>query len=327
MSNRSKITSPIRIPLPTGLPVGDVNAYLFPEPKPTLLDTGINIPEALSALRAALSEHGLALADLRRVIISHPHVDHFGLSAAIAAESQATFHIFEPAMPWLTDYPHPWQARLHYIGTLFRQLNLPADIADPIIEYYHAIQSTGSGVPAGRVFPLYANQSVQMGPLAWTMLHTPGHASTLTCFYQPETRQFLSTDMLLRQTPTPIVEQPAEPGAPRTLSLPQFIESLGVVRQLDIDMVHPGHGKPFTDHRALIDAQLKRIDKRKEECFALLQAGHTEVAPMLLAMYPLYPPAFRFAGLWMLIGYLDLLKQEGRIVEETVGGTLRYRPA
>ncbi len=318
---------PTQIPLPTGLPIGDVNAYLFLEPEPVLLDTGINSTDSLVALRRALNHYGLTFADLSKVIISHPHVDHFGLSGAIAAESRATFHIFEPAVPWLADYPHPWATRLHYyVRTLFKQLNLPTDIVDPILTYYQSIQSAGSAVPAERVFPLRANQQVQMGPLSWRILHTPGHTSTLTCFYQPETRQFLSTDMLLRQTPTPIVEQPL-PGAPRVPCLPQFIQSLQTVRQLNIDIVYPGHGRPFTDHRALIAAQLKRITHRKEECLALIKAGHTEVAPMLLTMYPQYPPPFRFAALWMLIGYLDLLKQEGRILEETTRGVLRYRPA
>jgi hypothetical protein len=42
-------------------------------------------------------------------------------------------------------------------------------------------------------------------------------------------------------------------------------------------------------------------------------------------MYAHYPSTFRFAGLWMLIGYLDLLQAEGAIVQETVDGVWHYR--
>ena len=44
-------------------------------------------------------------------------------------------------------------------------------------------------------------------------------------------------------------------------------------------------------------------------------------------MYAHYPPQFRFAGLWMLIGYLDLLQAEEKIVETTVDGILTYEVA
>jgi hypothetical protein len=43
-------------------------------------------------------------------------------------------------------------------------------------------------------------------------------------------------------------------------------------------------------------------------------------------MYASYPPAFRFAGLWMILGYLDLLQAEGAITVSQPDGILIYQP-
>lgn len=303
-----------RIELPTGLPVGTVNVYLFTEPEPVLVDTGVKSEESLNALRTALAEHQLTIADLVKVVISHPHIDHCGLAGLIAAQSRAEIHIFEAAVPWLTDYRPMWERRLHYYrDRLFVEWDLSAEIARPILDYYLTIENAFDLVAADRLKPFRADDWLMMGDLAWQVLYTPGHAGTLTCFYQPDTRQFLSTDMLLPATPTPIPEPPPDDQTERVPSLPQFLESLAVVETLDCDIVYPGHGEPFTDHKALIHRQRDRIAMRKEECLVLIKQGHSNLGDLLLAMYPHYPPQYRFAGLWMLIGYLDLLRAEGRI--------------
>ncbi|MFQ5577020.1 MAG: hypothetical protein ACE5G8_08545 [Anaerolineae bacterium] len=113
----------------------------------------------------------------------------------------------------------------------------------------------------------------------------------------------------------------------RAPGLPRFIESLRVVEALDIGLVLPGHGEPFTNHRQVIQRQRERIQLRKTECLKLVQSGHSTADRILLKMYAHYPPEFRFAGLWMVVGYLDLLKAEGAVIKTEMGGVWHYRPA
>ena len=308
------MTKPERIELPTGFPVGPVNVYLFTGPEPVLVDTGVKSEESLNALQAGLAAHQLTIADLARVVISHPHLDHCGLAGFIATHSQAEVHIFAGAMPWLTDYRRIWERRLRYYRErLFVEWDLPAEISQPILDYYLKIENTFDPVPAERLKPFQADDHLSLGGLPWRVLHTPGHAGTLTCFYQPETRQFLSTDMLLPIAPTPIPEPPPNDQAERTPSLPQFMTSLAMVEALPCEIVYPGHGEPFTDHQEVIRRQRGRIAMRKEECLALIKQGYNNLGQLLLAMYPHYPPPYHFAGLWMALGYVDLLLAEGRI--------------
>jgi glyoxylase-like metal-dependent hydrolase (beta-lactamase superfamily II) len=175
-------------------------------------------------------------------------------------------------------------------------------------------------VPGGRVVPFRPDGVLQMGGRAWQVIHTPGHAAAQTVFYQPETRQLLSADMLLAVAPTPVIEHPPPGQTHRAPALSQFLRSLDTMEALDVDTVYPGHGRPFGDHRQVIARQRARIQSRKAECLALIQSGVTTIPALLDRMYAHQPPAARLAGLWMLVGYLDLLIANGLIGEDVVIG-------
>lgn len=319
---------PFRIELPTGLGVGPVNAYLFDRPEVVLVDAGIRTAECWNALVEALAGHGLVPADISRVVITHAHVDHYGLAAQIAAEGEARVWISEPGAPWLLSTTGMWQARLVYYRDHFlAHLGLSAEATDMILAGMRALASQTDVVPAERLVTFHLNGVLQMGGLPWQVIHTPGHASMQTCFYQPETRQLISADMLLAVAPTPVVEQPPEGQSRRVPALPQFMHSLDLLEALEVETVYPGHGRPFGNHRQVIRRQRQRILSRKAECLRLIRSG-VQTAPALLdIMYAHQAPAFRLAGLWMLVGYLDLLLQDGAIVEEDEDGVWRYRPA
>ncbi|MCB0132328.1 MAG: hypothetical protein KDD78_15815, partial [Caldilineaceae bacterium] len=61
------------------------------------------------------------------------------------------------------------------------------------------------------------------------------------------------------------------------------------------------------------------------ECLHHVQAGTETAYALLLAMYPA-GSMVNMAGLWMLIGYLDLLQQEGRVRMTQENGLWRYQP-
>ena len=157
--------------------------------------------------------------------------------------------------------------------------------------------------------------------------HTPGHASMQTVFHQPQTRQLLSADMLLAVTPTPVVEQPPPGAGRRVPALPLFMRSLDVVEALAATMVYPGHGRPFGDPRRVINRQRERIAQRRGECLGFVRAGLGRVPDLLDAMYAHQPPATRLAGLWMLIGYLDLLIEDGLVIQEEHDDAWHYLAA
>lgn len=315
---------PIRIELPTEFDVGPVNSYLFAGPEPLLVDCGVDTPASWAALQAGLASYSLTPADIRRMIITHPHVDHFGQAAKIAALSNAQVWVADLGAAWLENPKKMFGLRAEYYQNHFlHQVGLPEEIVRLVQAYFARITESITAVPANNIHTFQVGDWLAMGGARWQVLHMPGHASHQTCFYQPESRQFLSADMLLPKTPTPIVERPL-PNQPRQPSLPIYMESLARCEQLDIDIVYPGHGEPFQNHRQLIQKQRQRIHQRKEEALALVQQGCRTAYDLMNQMYAHYPPAFRFAGLWMLIGYLDLLQAEGEVQVQTVDGVWNY---
>jgi glyoxylase-like metal-dependent hydrolase (beta-lactamase superfamily II) len=247
------------------------------------------------------------------VIISHAHVDHFGAARRITENSAADIWIADLGYPWIVGFNDWWEGRQDfYKDDFLPKAGIPADFVEIIVSYFYGITSLAASVPKSRVKVFKAGDSLPMGRRSWEVVHTPGHASMQTCFYQADTRQFLSADMLLPRAPTPIVEKPPE-GQTRIPALPQFLESLETVEVLDIDRVYPGHGEPFGNHRTLIQNQRERIESRKNECYSLIQSGRHTPFEILEKMYAHYPLQLRLPGLWMLIGYLDLLAAEGRV--------------
>ncbi|MEZ4681539.1 MAG: hypothetical protein R2932_45735 [Caldilineaceae bacterium] len=116
-----------------------------------------------------------------------------------------------------------------------------------------------------------------------------------------------------------MVEMSALPG------LPQFLDSLGEVEGLEIDMVYPGHGAPFTDHRTLIERQSSRIAERTEQCYDLIVEEHSTFGALLDRMYAGMTPENRFPALGMLLGYIDLLEGGGLIKGYMQDHVLHYR--
>lgn len=316
---------PLRIEFPIGWSMGSVNAYLFTQPEIILVDAGVKTDECWAMLVDGLAVHGVAVGDISRVVITHPHVDHFGLAGRIVAASDATVWICELGAPWLTDMDHMWRERqAYYRRDFLPPLGLPPETNEMILWGMQGLAAHADPVPAERVVAFRPDGALQMGGRAWQVIHTPGHAHAQTVFYQPETRRLLSADMLLAVTPAPVIDHPA-PGEKRAPSLPLFLRSLDALEALAIDAVYPGHGRPFGDHRAVIARQRARIAGRKGQCLELIHRGCQTIPALLEEMYAHQPPEGRVAGLWMLVGYLDLLLDEGAIREEVIAGVNHYR--
>ncbi len=319
--------APIRIELPTEFPVGPVNVYLFTEPEPVLIDTGVKFKPSWEALQAGLMDHGVRVGDLSKVIITHPHVDHFGQAGRIAANSDAEIWVSTLGEEWSLHMADSWQKRIdYYRDTFLPKLDMPAKMQEPMLRFMRLSRNAAEDIPADRLHTFAPDARLTFGGMEWDSIHAPGHDSHQTCFYQPDTRQFLAADMLLEHTPTPVIERPfsGDLTARHDPSLPRFLESLMVVDALDISTVYPGHGEPFTDYHALITRQQHRIGRRKAKTLTLIKRGCNTVNGLLDKMYAHYPDAYRLVGLWMQIGYIDLLLADGAIREEVVDGIWRY---
>ena len=128
--------------------------------------------------------------------------------------------------------------------------------------------------------------------------------------------------MLLPLTPTPAIEMKIDEPEEREISIVRLLDSFEQMKNLPLEKVFPGHGEAFSHHKQLIDAQLARIQMRKEECLRVIQRGNTSFFDIF---EHIYPGAFNIFTLSMLKGYLDLLEIEEHIQIDTTEGYRKYR--
>jgi glyoxylase-like metal-dependent hydrolase (beta-lactamase superfamily II) len=321
------MVTPIRLELPTGFKFGSVNAYLFTGPEPVLVDTGLKSDVSWTALTAGLTDHGLVPADLARVIITHPHVDHCGQARRLADPNGPEIWIADLGAPWLRDLPNLMLDRAGYYEThLLPRWNFPPELEQVMLHQLRTLATICEAVPEEKTRIFQVGDTLRLGGRPWQVQHAPGHASTQTCFYQADTRQLLAADMLLPRAPAPVLEKPTAGPADDRPALVQFLESLAMLDSLEIDTVYPGHGDPFGHPRQVIQQQRARLAARQAECLAYIAAGHRTVAALMEKMYTLNPAQFQLVGLWMLVGYLAWLKWQGQITDQIEAGVATYRP-
>jgi glyoxylase-like metal-dependent hydrolase (beta-lactamase superfamily II) len=271
-----------------------------------LVDTGIHEAGALEELQRALAQAGHRLHDVHLIVCTHAHSDHYGLAAPIIEATGAKLWMHPNHEHMTRAMADPEQALERRIEVA-RQSGVPLQ---PLREWAERRRSDPPSI-AGVVLPdreLVQGVEVETELGNWIVHETPGHAPSHVVLFQPEHRLLLSGDHLLGRvslyfdfgwTPDPIAE---------------FGTSLDRVEQLKARLCLSGHGRPFTDVQAHIDANRAEIRERLERAMAAA-AGESRSA------FELVPEVFGrdldpMMATWMLtlmLCFLTHLERGGRV--------------
>ncbi len=320
-----KIKSPIRIELSLGIMFQSVNCYLVPGKVLTLIDCGLDSEENWQTFQKKLNENGYQVADIKQVIITHEHIDHIGLLPRILEKSEATIRIPKMIEGWFSRPTEMKEAYLQFKKKLLSNLGFPKDIEQQAIRFIEEGRSYKKVDDLHRFETFEEGDILHFGNTQWEALNTPGHCPTQFVFLQKKQKRIFSGDMLLPIAPMPIVtEDPNNPDQP-IRALKELQLSFERLKKYQIQQVYPGHGLEFTDANSIIEKQQARMQMRKNECYGAIKNGHQTPYEINRAMYPyqMMPPDF--SGLYMVLGYLDLLEEEGRIQKETINNTWTYK--
>lgn len=314
------------IELPTPFPVGPVTVYLADAPgEPrTLIDTGPSTTETRTALVDGLARLGCALPDLERIVVSHAHVDHFGLAAELVAASgaQVLTHRWNP--PSMGEYEADRDRRVAFYAELLRQAAVPGEMMVAVGQATRGVNRFAQPVAVDGT--LDEGDILRLAGRDWQVLHTPGHAAGLICLYEPASRTLLSSDHLLADiSSNPLVEPPLPGETERPRSLALYRASLQRVAALDPARALPSHGPVIHDVAGLVRQRLEFHEQRMERVLDAVRQGAHTTWEVTQALFPGRSPIETFLALSEVIGHLDLLEVEGSLQGEWVAGVIRWQ--
>jgi len=290
-----------------------VNAFLIQGEYNTLIDCGEKTEASWAALEEGLKQYGITVSDIDKVVITHAHVDHIGMARRIAEKSGAKIHVSDLVYDWAVNLEHEWASRNEVMKNTFSD-QLTQEQKDTFIpifkSFFGQVTKHWDPLEDEHVEVFEHSSKIDLSGEIYHSIHCPGHTFTQTCFYNETNADFLSADMLLRITPTCVIEYDTGNKGKRNKSMPQLIASFNKLRAMEIGNIYPGHYEIMDNHIALIDRQIERINMRKNQVLDLIRSGTNRYFDLFNA---LYSGRLNFPGLVMVLGYLDSLEAEKRI--------------
>jgi len=260
----------IRMPLPFAL--DHINLWLIRDTIDgkegwTAVDCGVSRDE-VKVLWEQVFQNVLGGLPILRVIVTHMHPDHVGLSYWLCEKWNA------PLWMSMTDYmtARLWssagqgsaaggeQAVKHFSNHGLRDPDALQQVRARTGYYTGLVPS----VPTEFV-RLRDGDTVKIGGADWEMIAGYGHAPEHLSLYCAEKKVLISGDMVLPRISTNVSVMNHEPMSnPLTL----YLDSMVTYKSLSDDsLVLPSHGKPFKGLSERIDQQLAHHQERLDEVF------------------------------------------------------------
>jgi glyoxylase-like metal-dependent hydrolase (beta-lactamase superfamily II) len=296
----------LRLPLPwPGVP--HVNAFALDSGDGiVLVDTGIHEPGSIEELERALRQAGWRLEDVTLVVCTHAHSDHYGLAATIveAAGCELWMHPRHEHMTRAAADPEQALGRRIEVA---RQSGVPLE---PLREWAERRRSDPPSI-AGVVLPdreLVPGVEIETKLGRWSVHETPGHAPSHVSLFQPQHRLLISGDHLLGRvslyfdygwTPDPTAE---------------FLQSLDAIEVLGARLCLPGHGRPFADVQAHIEANRIEIRSRLDRALGALADGPLTAFELVPAVFErALDPMMASWLLTMVLCFVTHLERDGQV--------------
>ena len=223
-----------QLSLPSGIEVFERgwisanNIFLYGDGDVSLVDTGYCAHQNLTVelVKNALLKHDLPT--LSKVVNTHLHSDHCGGNAALSKAYHPQIYI-----PSAEDAAvQTWDEDVLGYRTLGQDC--------PRFLHTHL---------------LTPGHEITLGHYVWQILAAPGHHTHSVMLYQADHRILISADALWEDGFGVIFpELWGESG------FEEVAQTLDLIESLQIDIVIPGHGKPFTDAAAALGVARSRLD-------------------------------------------------------------------
>jgi glyoxylase-like metal-dependent hydrolase (beta-lactamase superfamily II) len=299
-----------------------VNVWLLLGDPLTLVDTGPVSSEALAALEQGLRDTGAGVEDLELVLVTHRHADHTGLAATIRRRSGARIAALGKLARYLERFGENVAAEKTFARGFLRAHGVPAALCGDDVGYWRWLDASFEECAVDR--SLADGDVVRAGSRDLRVLHRPGHTETDTLFVDDASGTAFVGDHVLVEPA--YAEIGADAQGMRTRPLGRYVANLRRLAGEELGTLHPGHGPDVLDHRRAVADRLAAAEARCDRIRGVVGADPKtafEIAEALSSPARVaWDPMLAVSD---IVGHLDLLVEEGSVVEVAgAGGSSRY---
>ena len=317
-----------RVPLP--LPMDGlhaVNVYVLEDGDGLLLiDGGWALEASRARLDHALAALGAGIGDVRRMLVTHAHRDHYTQAVALRRENGAPISLGigeRDVLQLLVDPARP------NTGRWAEQL-VAADAPVLARKLAGLLEETATQAQWWEQPDrwLEGEEVHDLGARRLRAVATPGHTSGHMVFVDDDARLLFAGDHVLPHI-TPSIGFEAAGGA---LPLGAYLHSLAKVRALPDATLLPAHG-PVTDSaHARIDELLDHHRTRLDDVHAAVAVGASSAADVAARLgwtsrgrsLDSLDPANQVLAILETIAHLDLLLVRNRLTVEVTDGVRHF---
>ena len=292
-----------------------VNVYLIKGTKGYLLvDSGWNTDDSFATFHNYLLKHGIGFEDIKQILVTHVHPDHYGMAGHIKQLSGAKLimHHIEK------DFIRPRYIDMNeLLGLTDKQLRAngfseqeTAALRDATLGLENMI------VPTMPDITLHNGESIKNGTFNFRAIWSPGHSSGHICLYEREKKLLLSGDHILPRITPNVSLNPQSIDNP----LGRYIESLQQIRKLDVDLTLPGHDEPFKNLKERIDEIIRHHNQRNREILLTLASGEKTAHNIAQGItwgsnggWKDLPPFHQRMALFETLAHLEMMAGENRV--------------
>lgn len=316
----------LRLPL-TGSGLSHINSYLLrTDAGYILVDCGWDTPDVLEALQSGLKDAGVGLDDVRALVVTHMHTDHYGLAGTLLRLGRMRLLMHRIDWLYVKSHRQDFEASRRASAEWLSRHGFRA--ADDRDATWAAFQRLTLVQPDEQ---LEDGDRVKLAGSAYNVVWTPGHTPGHICLFDADRHFLLSGDHVLEPITPNVSLWHDGLGNP----LGAYLDSLRKVASLDADLVLPAHGEPFIGLQRRVAELLAHHDEREAAVQATLEGRRPTGAEVAAALpwtrrrraFSELPASQQRMAVTETLSHLEHLHAIGRADRFEDNGFIYYAPS